>query len=318
MPRSDDADLLDRVCLPSLRAAQNPDGGWGFREGSQSRVEPTAWALLALRGVESSGELQQAGFRFLRASQLADGSWPASPGQQTGCWVTFLGSWALSVDSESQKAIGSALEWICADWPREVNVVIRMIRRFTTGGRIVSQDESLRGWGWTPHTASWVEPTALALIALEQAPSHLLPHTAAKRREIATALLYDRMCPGGGWNCGNPMVYGVAGEALVEPTVWALVALRGQPDRAENVESLACLRRSLSGVLGAGSLALARVCLRLYGEDWPKTTPSVAEMYEANATFGDVMAIAWMCMALGQRTNWLKTSTGLARTHAYS
>ena len=28
-------------------------------------------------------------------------------------------------------------------------------------------------------------------------------------------MLYDRMCPGGGWNCGNPKVYGVAGEPLV-------------------------------------------------------------------------------------------------------
>ena len=31
----------EEICLPYLRAAQNPDGGWGFRSGSQSRIEPT-------------------------------------------------------------------------------------------------------------------------------------------------------------------------------------------------------------------------------------------------------------------------------------
>ena len=46
-------------------------------------------------------------------------------------------------------------------------------------------------------------------------------------------MLYDRMCPGGGWNCGNPMVYGVPGEALIVPTVWALLALRDEPKKTE-------------------------------------------------------------------------------------
>jgi len=318
MPRSDEADLLDRVCLPSLRAAQNQDGGWGFREDSRSRVEPTAWALLALRGVESSQEMQRTGFKFLRSSQLPDGSWPASPGQQEGCWVTSLACWALSGDSDSRKAIGAALAWICADWPRDVHVVIRMIRKFTAPQRIISQNESLRGWGWTSRTASWVEPSAFALIALEQAPRELLPRTAEKRRELATALIHDRMCPGGGWNCGNPMVYGVPGEALVEPTVWALVALRCQPDRAENAASLAWLRANVSGISGPGSLALARICLELYGAEWPKTAPNLAEVYVANAILGNVMVMAWLCMALGQRTEWLKSGAGLAKTNADS
>jgi len=46
--------LLERVCVPFLLGAQNADGGWGFRNGGQSAVEPTSWVLLALKEVEES------------------------------------------------------------------------------------------------------------------------------------------------------------------------------------------------------------------------------------------------------------------------
>src|SRR5438876_464221 len=94
------------------------------------------------------------------------------------------------------------------------------------------------GWGFHPGSSSRVEPTSFALLALEQAPKDLLPAAAARRRQLAESLLRDRMCPGGGWNCGNPRVYGVAGEPLVLPTAWALLALRAHPERPENVMSL--------------------------------------------------------------------------------
>ncbi len=34
--------------LTALIAARNPDGGWPYYAGKTSRLEPTAWALLAL------------------------------------------------------------------------------------------------------------------------------------------------------------------------------------------------------------------------------------------------------------------------------
>ncbi len=40
--------FVEEVCLPFLRNAQNRDGGWGFHPQSESRVEPTCWALQAL------------------------------------------------------------------------------------------------------------------------------------------------------------------------------------------------------------------------------------------------------------------------------
>ncbi len=83
--------FLAEICLPFLKSAQNADGGWGFRTGAESRVEPTAWAILALAGLDSQAEIVSGGLRFLRSTQLPDGSWPASPGQTVGCWATSLG-----------------------------------------------------------------------------------------------------------------------------------------------------------------------------------------------------------------------------------
>ena len=300
-----DTDLVSTVCLPFLQAAQNQDGGWGFHPGFSSRVEATCWALLALIGLESSNERQQEGFRFLRSTQLPDGSWPSSAEQNVGCWATSLATWALLRDAQSQTAVSAGLRWICEDWPRGTNFLARVMRVLRRGNQATSQDDTLRGWGWTPNTASWVEPTAFALITLDQAPKELLPSGATRRFQYARALLYDRMCPGGGWNCGNPMVYGVPGDPLVEPTAWALLALRDEPNRRENVMSLEWLEKNVSGMLGAGSLALGKICLETFGKRWPANAPDLKQLYARNEFLGNVPVMAWTCLALNARSVWL-------------
>jgi hypothetical protein len=293
---SAEANFIDSVCLPLLLAAQNDDGGWGFRRGSESRVEPSAWALLALQERESSGEAQQAGFKFLHAVQLPDGSWPSSPGQRTGCWVTSLAVWALTADLESRPAVSAGIRWLCDDWPRRDNLVLRMIRKARSRER-AKQNDSLPAWGWTPRTASWVEPTAFALLALDRAPKELLPGGARERIELGKLLIYDRMCPGGGWNCGNPMVYGVPGDPLIEPTVWALLALRNEADTENKALSLRWLEKNLKQTSGPGSAALAKACLGLYGRAWPADAPSLAQIYLTNEFLGSVPVAAWACLA---------------------
>jgi Prenyltransferase and squalene oxidase repeat len=299
--------FVEEVCLPFLRKAQNGDGGWGFHPQSESRVEPTCWVLQAL-GELSNREVKEGvvrGLQFLRAAQLADGSWPSTPGEKSGCWVTSLSCWVLLTGADSSEAATAGIKWLCRDWPRDTTPWRRFLARFSSRRDLHPVNMSYRGWGWNPGTSSWVEPTSFALISLEQASRDQLAPEASRRRELATAMLYDRMCPGGGWNCGNPKVYGVAGEPLVIPTVWALIALRHSPTRPENVMSLGWLERSIANIGSAGSLALARICMEAYGRKWPAIAPALPDLYERNQFLESVPVAAWSCLALGRRSRWL-------------
>jgi Prenyltransferase and squalene oxidase repeat len=299
--------FAEEVCLPFLRKAQNMDGGWGFHPQSRSRVEPTCWALQALAESwnREPEERVTRGLQFLRAAQLSDGSWPSSPEEKSGCWVTSLSCWVLLAASDSSPASGAGLRWLCHDWPRDSTPWRRFLSKFSSTKGLHPINMSYRGWGWTPGTSSWVEPTSFALISLEQAPRDLLPPEAIRRRELATAMLYDRMCPGGGWNCGNPLVYGVAGEPLIVPTVWALLALRHDPMRPENVMSLDWLVRNIAAIRSGGSLALAKICLETYGRKWPVDAPSLADLYENSGFLESVQVVAWSLLAISERARWL-------------
>jgi len=303
--------FAENFSAPILRGAQNNDGGWGFHPGGSSRVESTCWALKALMSLESTrtndGHTITRALSFLTAAQLPDGSWPSVSEEKTGCWVTALACWVLEGAREKKysQVIASGLDWICDDWPRDSGWWQRTLRRLSSAKQHPKYNDAARGWGWTPGTSSWVEPTAFALLALENRPGSQLPPSAQKRRRLGETLLYDRMCPGGGWNCGNPEVYGVAGEPLVIPTAWALLALRRYPERRENIESLAWMEKNFSSIQAPGSYALARLCLAAYGRNGIADTASANDFHARNQSLASIPVVAWMILAAANPRNWL-------------
>jgi Squalene-hopene cyclase C-terminal domain len=309
------------TCLPFLRNAQNEDGGWGFHPGAVSRAEPSCWALLALlqSTKHEDEEAVTRGVHWLGGGQLVDGPWPSTPGQQSGCWVTSLVCLVLCLAGDTTKnsaeAVARGLRWLCADWPQDSTPWRRFLAKFAAQRQLSAINNAYRGWGWTPGTSSWVEPTSFALLALERAPREIRPGSAKRRRDLAEAMLYDRMCPGGGWNCGNPSVYGVAGEPLIVPTTMALLALRAYPQRAENRASLEWLEREVASIDATGSLALARIALAAYGRDWPSKAPGFSDLYANSESLQSIQVVAWMCLALG-RQDWLLAGSGEAQGHA--
>lgn len=303
---TDEASFVKDFCVPFLVSAQNVDGGWGYHPAAESRVEPTCWALRALTNVPLavSKECLRRGWQFLRYEQLEDGSWPSSRGQKTGSWVTSLACGILSHAPESEASVSAGLKWLCDDYPRDSSPWRRFLGHFRTGPPISEQDDSYRGWGWTPRTSSWVEPSSFAILALQECPVEWRPATASQRCELAVGLLYDRMCPDGGWNCGNPRVYGVDGEPLVLPTAWALLALHDQPAHDRKSKSMAWLQKSVATIHGPASLAIARITLEAYGLKLPETTQKLRNLFDAREFLRTTEVVSWTCLALSPKRCW--------------
>jgi hypothetical protein len=205
------------------------------------------------------------------------------------------------------------LEWLLKARPAEGAVWWRLRQTFFPS-RVVRQDISLRGWNWTPGTASWVEPTAHALGFLRSLPPEMLPSPAAKRRQLAERMLFDRMCPGGGWNSGNPLVYGVGGVPRIGPTAWALLALQDHSGRAEIQMSLQWLEGAYGTIHGAASLAVAHRCLATYGRHVPPLAPALDELYSHNHFFENVLTIAWVILALNEEGSGAAQTAGEVAT----
>jgi len=289
-------------CREFLITHQNSDGGWGYHPASPSAVEATAWALAALissRQEPSPAEVCDRARDWLLQTQRTDGSWPPFPGHPQGCWVTSIASQALHLQGGSPQSVERSLHWLINSWPAEGGVCWRL-RQTLFPSRVARQDNSLRGWNWTPGTASWVEPTAHALLFLRSLPAEMLSPQAAERRQLAERMLYDRMCPGGGWNSGNPLVYGVAGVPRIGPTAWALLALREHSERAEIQMSLHWLEGAYNAIHGPASLALGHGCLASYGRRVPPLVPALGKLYAHNHFFQNVLTSAWVLLALSE------------------
>ena len=321
-----------------LHVAQLPDGSWPAFVGQRPGCWVTAAACLALHrcgGAASGGwvafGLQQRNSSLVRSCEEISALRPdvrkGSPFPYTGPHTEAFGlgrlpesrrlsasrrrgtaqpQWLrtaifprlLTGHSSLQDPVALGLRWLCRTWPADGNVWFRFRQRLRKQASVIRQDSSLSGWSWTPGTASWVEPTAHALIALRCIPAELHPPGASKRRRLGERMLYDRMCPGGGWNSGNPLVYGVAGEPRVGPTAWALLALHDYRDRPENRESLDWLERVYPQIRGPASLAVAHLCLEAYERPLPPLEPALSELWANNQFFRNVLVTAWAVMAL--------------------
>ena len=272
------SDLHTRLsdALAAARAGQ----AFGTTPGAPAEAEPTALAAIALGDAGAVA--------WLEGHQHADGGFGLRSGIVRSDASTALAAIALPAGEARERALDHVV----------ANRAVRV-----ADSPEIPHDASTRGWGWTPDTFGWVEPTARALLALRL----LRPDAVADVRD-GLAVLADRECVGGGWNYGNRVVLGEDLPPYVQTTAIALIGAQGvlseQRDRA-----LAYLGRAWSDEPGGLSLALTLAAFRLLGAgDAEAVETRLGREFGAHAFLGDVVATAWAVIATGAALDRLRVT----------
>jgi hypothetical protein len=240
-----------RVHRPDVDRHRNTDHGWPYYAGNSSRLEPTAWATLAGR---------DGGCAFFASCQQPDGLLidPIAPHANSASHALALIA-AFAADPRNSAV---SFEHAVAALVRQKGIRIPFERQYY-------QNNRLEGWSWCPHTFSWVEPTAWALVALKKAAAvsaQLRSASLTVRIADGERVLVNRACVQGGWNYGNSNMYGRELRAHVPTTAIALLALQDHRDEPAVRRGLAFLQRNRLAERTGIALALTAVCLSVYGE----------------------------------------------------
>src|SRR5437870_1240102 len=232
-----------------------PTGGWASGSGSRATVETTCYVLMALH--DRTGPARDSAIDFLLRVRNQDGSWPAFEGDDPeGCWTTALALIALRFVNAGFTGVDKSLSWLLENKGREGHWFWKW--KFKTVDRAVQFNPDKFGWPWFPGTVSWIIPTALSLIALEQSAPCCRTEPIVNRIQLGTEMLHDRACPQGGWNAGNGIVFGSALTPHIDTTAIALLALTEDLD-APVVQALEWLRQASVDCSSAYSLAWSTI-----------------------------------------------------------
>lgn len=269
---------MDRIqAYRFLETTQHPDGGWGYYPDGRAMVEPTGAVLLALADRPESPALALAR-AWLERAQHPDGGWGLDLRDPESHWCTAWAVLALARLDPGAPAVAQGVRWLL----RTPAIRIERDELTVEVRRTLGIDPSLRGWPWRLGEASWVEPTALSLLALYAASA--VDGNPERIRE-AIRYLSDRRCRGGGWNFGNPFMLGAYLPPRPHPTAWVLLALNLLAPQAIQPEDIAALRAEMQRDGGAMALALGLMALEALGDDDPSTRERLIAMQRPDGSW---------------------------------
>ena len=238
------AKLVDKIWENKLT-----DGGFAGKNAGNYRPDATAWAIIALSLAGIHPRHLRPARQRLALSQMKDGSIPISTDDPDVIWPTPL----------------AILAWHGADEFRTENANAARFLVKTTGAHYkkkdpLGHDPELKGWPWVLKTHSWVEPTALAIIALR-----ISGFGEDGRVKEGIRMLLDRQLAAGGWNYGNISIFGKDLYPMPETTGIALSALAGiiPGDKIRN--SLTYLTKNFESYVTPLSLSFSLLGISSYG-----------------------------------------------------
>ena len=244
-------DLLSNI-MRLLRQRELASGGFSEQPGEEFRPDATAWSIIALSTGGNNIQIIGNSSQRLAKEQKKDGRVSITADYPQAYWPTALTILAWHGNPSYQEAHSRAVDFLLSTYgnhsPRQ-------------GDSPVSHDTSIPGWPWVNATHSWVEPTAMALLALR-----LSGNTDHPRARQAVLLLLDRQLPGGGWNYGNTKVFGQELRPMPASTGLALQALAGRAEHAEVEVSLSYLESIIDNTRTPLSLAWGLLGLSAWGK----------------------------------------------------
>jgi hypothetical protein len=290
---------MNHACVQELISRQLPEGGWPFTSRTtQPALEPTALALLAMPS--QSFHERDAVIRFLVHMQNTNGSWPAFSGDSKGgSGFTGLALYALNRCSAQGIVSHRAVEWLLETKGWESHWLWKW--KFRTSDRHVRLDPDKFGWPWIPETASWVVPTAYSILALKHSRGISHQDLVQLRIRRGVEMLYDRICPEGGWNAGNGVVYGFPLAPHADATALALLSLSSEPPNNFISASLDWLERRAETCFAPWSLAWTILALDAFGRPTALLTERLSSALDP-AEANDCATLAVVSLAFGRAT----------------
>ena len=226
--------MIQKLFLPYLElfpSVQLPTGGYPYHSGETARPDATAWTIILMSACEFADESCARGRAYLRSLQATNGSISIAPSHPDASWPTSLAILAWQGDSSSHKAQSLATNYLLTFTGQHFP---------NPDPSIIGHDTAILGWPWIAHTHSWVVPTALALMALQEVGFGNHP-----RIIEGHLMLVNRQLTNGGWNFGSTTVFGRELHPLPECTAIALQALAGTISIREIERSLNYLLKEL-------------------------------------------------------------------------
>ncbi len=261
-----EADLDSR--LDFLKRTQNADGGWGYFAGKQSWMEPTAYAILALKGSPHSDEAIRRAWKLAQSWQMPDGGWQPGSQVRESTWVAALGVIVASCLGCLDVAGPKTVPWLLSTKGQESRWAVRLASYVHLLKTDVNVTHS--GWPWRPGNSSWIEPTALTVVALKRSLLWKSDHHVNARIRDGEELILSRRGRDGGWNSGNPSVLKYDVPSYPETTALALIGLQGRGN--ENLsEPLSAAEKLYGQCKSSLAKAWLTIALRSYGVAAPES-----------------------------------------------
>lgn len=286
---------LKHIARQELARRSLPGGGIADQVRGRFRTDATGWGILTLcaAGVEH-GLIETHRARLVR-EQDENGRICMDSQHPESYWPTTLAilAWQSSLPSRSAQdhAVQFLLEAAGNQYPRKPDDPW-------------AHDTTLRGWPWIQATHSWVEPTALAVIALKAAG-----HAQHGRVHEAIRMIVDRQLPHGGWNYGNTLVFGRELHPMPESTGAALAGLAQVAGKDQVARSLVYLEGEVDRLRTPISLGWSLLGLAAWNRRPSNTTALVERCLKYQSRYGEYETSALCLLLLGALTNDRETGT---------